>query len=96
MDKYDVLFVIDVIKSALQGIKSKADWEKLKIKYRGMKKEWLLMQYYQLRTKRSSEYRKKHGDLPVSGGLQKADFKLDQRGIYAWEMLKPMEEQNNK
>ena len=90
MDKYDVLFILDGISS----VKDLFDPEKRKEaieKYWKLKYEFMLMKYYQLRSKRSADYHKKRGDLPIAKGIERV-FELDRRKKYAWEMFKPMKE----
>jgi hypothetical protein len=98
MDKYDLLFLLDYIKSIFHTIIDFLKKEKrvgILNKYNLMKKEWLLMQYYTLRNKRSVNYRKKHGEVGSSVGIHKA-LVLDRRKRYIWDMFKPVKEQENK
>lgn len=97
MDKYDLLFLLDYIKDMFSTVIDFLKKEKRKDilkKYYLMKKEWLLMQYYTLRNKRSVNYHKKHGD-GYSYGIQKA-LVLDRRKRYMWDMFKPIKEQEDK
>jgi len=60
MDKYDIIFCFDNIKKFIESfLKNRKELYK---KYILRKKSWMMMEYYKLRMKRSSQYAKKHAN----------------------------------
>jgi hypothetical protein len=89
MDKYDILFCLDGIKNFINSLKKRNNFYK---KYLRRKKEFMMMEYYKLRTKRSVEYNDKKGGSFLRKGVEKVlDFDLSKR--YAWEMFKKVEKE---
>lgn len=91
MDKYDILFLLDRISNLKDLLKNRKETYK---KYLLIKKDWMIRKYYFLRTKKSAEYHKKRGNLPIHTGVEKI-LTLDRRQRYAWDLFKPIDEDRN-
>lgn len=88
MDKYDILFIWNTFITWMKEFH--LDRKDLITRYTVAKLDWMRRNYYLLRVRRSAKYRRKHGDLPIRGGIEEITT-LDRRGRYAWQMFKPME-----
>ena len=89
MDRYDFKFIMFMLNSLFKYLFNKDERNAYK-EYQEKKKEWLMMEYYRLRTKRSAEWQKKHnkGKNEIKGIEQV--LVLDRKTRYAWDMFKPM------